>query len=223
MWLQCISRHSWQCPCISEVQVATQDARLKALECHYVSSNISSRVPDQDKGGMEKNNMLSLKGSLICLPGKSMIFFYKEQTEKNWEPVARPGWVPMNQDREGGGGKGWRQVSHLLNNLLSDTVVAARPLVVKERSNPVLPADLAVVGGSLAWLLLGCKRPADLVKQPWGLGLDGERHSVNFGQAGKRRVSTLIWKNGQKLLKRLFIRPTGELESGSIFKHFEQI
>ena len=77
--------------------------------------------------------------------------------------------------------------------------MAARPLVVKERSNPVLPADLAVVGGSLAWLLLGCKRPADLIEQPWGLGLDGERHSVNFGQAGKSRVFTLKYdKIGKK-------------------------
>ena len=96
MWLQCISRHSWQCPCISEVQVATQDARLKALECHYVSSNISSRVPDQDKGGMEKNNMLSLKGSLICLPGKSMIFFTKsklKRIESQWPDLAEFPWT----------------------------------------------------------------------------------------------------------------------------------
>ena len=72
-------------------------SELRALKWRFSSSESPSRVRDGDKGVAGRNGRekcFTVKGSLICPPGKSMIF-HKEETEKI-EVVARP--------KVGGGG-----------------------------------------------------------------------------------------------------------------------
>ena len=72
-WLlpPCLAQHTWKCSFFSEVSDAKQDARLKALEGHCVSSKSPSRVRDQDGGWKRKvfsANDLLLKKTLGYLP-----------------------------------------------------------------------------------------------------------------------------------------------------------
>ena len=65
---------------------------LRALEGRHVSSKKPFKGPRRRQGSWweeRKRIVFPDEGSLICPPGKSMIFFYKTETQKN-ELVATP-------------------------------------------------------------------------------------------------------------------------------------
>ena len=70
-----------------------QTRQVRALEGHHVSSKSPSRVQDGDEevaGRDAREKYKENEGSLICNPGKSMIYLQKRK-QKLIELVARPG------------------------------------------------------------------------------------------------------------------------------------
>ena len=69
--------HNRQCPCLFDVLEATHKPRMRALEGHRVSSQRFATFRDQGKDVAARNRKeycFPLMGSLICAPGKWIIF-----------------------------------------------------------------------------------------------------------------------------------------------------
>ena len=70
--------------CFSEVAEVTYEGRLRALEGRCASSKTlqgPEGVTSEMLVGIKVNNILTHKGSLICLLGRSMIFHITDRNE----------------------------------------------------------------------------------------------------------------------------------------------
>ena len=73
-----LTRHTWWCCCISVVPEATHEAS-RGPEKGTVSAQKALQGSET-----ETRELLGGTESLICPTCKSMIFFYKKETENNW-------------------------------------------------------------------------------------------------------------------------------------------
>ena len=86
--LSYLARHNVKCPWLSVVTDATHEGRLrdplkgaKSAHKHRALQGSGTETRELPEGTKE-NNILPIRKSLICPPGKWMIFSYKKQ--KNW-------------------------------------------------------------------------------------------------------------------------------------------
>ena len=78
MGITCLTRHTWWCLCISVPPEATHKASqevLKGAMSARKAAQGSKTETRELRGGLEENSISLTIGSLICPPGKSMIFY----------------------------------------------------------------------------------------------------------------------------------------------------